>query len=302
MTAGVADFPWLADLEDEVYDILGTPRSSAGNPAYEAREVVRAFNRAQTWLWGGISDQDKNWGLKYYDLSVTANSRVVDLSGLLTGSRTDFRALRHVVELDSSSNEIQEWSTGKVSEAGFRDRAYVLQRDQKQLYLLKTPTSAFTLRAWYNYWPLPLAHGTVVSAGATSLQLADYETKTTGELIGQPIYIFDGTGEGQTGTPTAYDGPTNTCTVATWTTNPSTDSRYTTRPAFQVSARDAFLYATVCFLGEKFYDAERLGGWKQERDRALLRCMEEEVRSDRSTEIVPADPGGFRDFDPWASW
>lgn len=296
MTAGVSDFPWLSDIEDGVYDILGSPRTQAGLPPWQPREVTRAFNRAQTWLWGKKSDLDKNWGIKYANVTVTAGVRTADLSNVLASGRSDFRKIHHVCEVDASGAEGSDWTPCTFRDAGKVDRGYVLQRDQKVLWIATLPTSSVTLKVFYNYNPLPLVHGIVRTASLTSIQLADYETASTSEIVGQTLYGFSGTGIGQTPIITAYDGPTRTCTVATMSTAFSTDTRYTSRPVFMVGDREAFLYATVCFLAEKFQDP-RLGVFMRQRDLALDASSVEEIRAESAAAIEVDDPLGFTRFE-----
>lgn len=296
MVAGVTDFPLLSDLEDEVYDTLGHPRTQAGVPPWQPREVQRAFNRAQTWLWGKLSDLDKDWGIKVATLTVTSGSRVVSLGNLLGSNRTDFRALRHLVEINADGEEGDVWDKMRFDDAGSVTKAYVLQRDQKQLYLLWTPQQAYTLRLTYNYSPLPLAHGTVRTAGQTSTQLAAYESGSDSELVGQAVTAFAGTGSGQTITYTSWDGETRSGAHLAVATTFSSDTRYTTRPPFLVGAREAFFYATLVYLGEKHAD-DRIPGWKMQAREALNDAMIEEIRAERSGDQGVRDPLGFASFE-----
>lgn len=75
-------------------------------------------------------------------------------------------------------------------------------------------------------------HGTANSinptgGGANSIILANDAPSITGYYVGNTIYICGGSGAGQSGLITVYDGPTRRINVATnWTTSLSSNSRY----------------------------------------------------------------------------
>lgn len=75
-------------------------------------------------------------------------------------------------------------------------------------------------------------HGTAntinaTRGGANSIVLADDASSVAGSYIGNTIYICSGSGVGQSGIITAYDGATKCVNVATnWATALSTNSRY----------------------------------------------------------------------------
>ena len=102
------------------------------------------------------------------------------------------------------------------------------------------------------------------AAGSTTLQIADHESAEDDIYNNLGIYIFDGTGAGQTNTISDYVGWSRIATVTAWSTNPSTDSYYTSRPSLPRDADQAFLYALLCGLVEK-NDGERYTQFLRER-------------------------------------
>lgn len=286
--ATLSGFPLLSDIEQEVLYKLDQPSDEPGSPAFRKEEWVRAFNRAYQYIWARMSDLDVNWGMKIASVTTTANSRTVDLSAI-----TDLRALRHVAELDSSGEEIRHWRIGNFSDIGAADYSVIYQKDQDQLYLTRATASAVTLRIVYNYVPVALAHGTVVTAGLTQTQLASYEQSLDSALVGQTIYIYgSGAAAGQSKAITAWDGETKTATHTAWSTTPSIGDYYTTRPNLPLGARDAFIYDVCAYLADKHAD-ERLGLFVAEREKHLDALQRETVRHERAEELVVRDPLGF---------
>ena len=69
--------------------------------------------------------------------------------------------------------------------------------------------------------------GTATGVGANSITLSTDASSVTNYYVGNTVYICAGSGVGQTGLITAYDGTTRVANVQTnWTTALSTNSRY----------------------------------------------------------------------------
>lgn len=69
--------------------------------------------------------------------------------------------------------------------------------------------------------------GRVKSSTSTTIQLDDEASSYDNDYVGKFITIYDGTGNEQTRTISAYDGNTKTATISiAWATLPDTTSRY----------------------------------------------------------------------------
>lgn len=249
--------PYLADLIRRVKNKVDQEATAPGTPSFTDQEIVEAANDTQAELVSDLIALDKNFQM-YVDTSysVTSGTRTLTLP-------TDLTYLRKVVELDGSGNEVLG---GEIYSAYWED----LGRSQQQaiflpqglsganqyagpmLYFTRTPTRSFSVKLVYGFEPLPLLHGVAVDGGATSIQLADYESYQDSVYVNQDVYIFKGTGAGQSKTITAYVGSTRIATVSAWSTVPDDTSQYTSRPNIPNSATEAFIYGMTARLLEKY--------------------------------------------------
>lgn len=261
----VRDCRYVADLLPSLYGLLDQGESEPQDPTYSLAEIVRQMNMAVDWVVQETQDADHRWLTASANATVTADNRTVSLP-------TDCRAVRLIREIDSAGEEIAEWLPGREEDTGVSDYRFIQLPAANTVYLTTTPKSGATLKIWYLPYKTPVFHGLARTAGSTSIQLADYELREDDIYNNATLYIYKGTGAGQSKSISDYTGWSQIATVTTWTTTPSTDSWYTSRPPLPREAEQLLIYATACALVAK-NDAERYSQFMAERDLRLSKLL-----------------------------
>jgi hypothetical protein len=149
----------------------------------------------------------------------------------------------------------------------------------------------------YGTWPLQLAHGNAQGGSTTTIDLEEYESVEDDDLIGQSLYIYSGTGAGDTLVITDYDGPTRRATASGISGVIDSTSRYTTRPALPRDCLDAMVYG-VCGRLLEILEDERYPAMYRKRSEHFQRMEESLLRRDRRVARHIRNDAGYYHIDP----
>lgn len=292
--ASARDFSWLSEVEARVMIKVDQPLDRGGE-TFKPEEFIQHAQAEYRYLWGRISDKQRNWGIKITDaVTITAGSRTVSLQD----AAPDCRSVRQFKVIEGG-RELRSLIAGKFMHLGTDADIFVYRPDQNDLQLMFTPTANATLRFVYNYYPVQLIMGAVRSAGSTSIQLGEHEVSASGLLVGQTGRIFSAettlAAVGQEWPILAWDGPSRTATVATLATIPDTTARYDSKPILPPDSEDAFEYGISARMVEKLH-SEYYPIWRAERERYLDRADISVDRFESQDQIVVDDELGFTRF------
>jgi hypothetical protein len=283
-------FPWLIDIERDVRDKVDLPSTDPAQFSWLfPEEFTRACVQEQGYLWERISSLDKNWGVVVdTTLAVTSGVRTLTLPSTL-------RFIRKIVEVDSSGREVIGGDIDLTTwdALGNTEREAIFMPDQNQLYFMVAPTRSYSVKVIHGAYAIPVIHGVAGVSGATSLKLDGHESFESDLYNTLEVFVYGGTGAGQTRTISDYDGPTQTATVSlAWTTTPDATSTYTSRPSLPRDARDALVYGVTSRLLEKLQD-ERYTTYWQNREKHLEQFRGAVASLDRRGPLSIRD-----DYDP----
>ena len=263
---------------------------TAGQRTWQEREFVRKCNAAERFIRDEITGKDEHFFVRRSTLTIASGATSVAVPDDCVG------IVKMVIRSSAGDHTGEELRLLTGAEVGSTFGAYYRPMTTTLEFPL-TPNESLSVELYYLGEHLPLAHGVVVDAGATTLQVASYELRQDSAYNTQTIYIVSGTGSNQSRVVTAYVGTTQVATVAAWGTVPDVTSVYSTRPDLPWQAQEAFKLKVAIDLLAKPND-ERYEQYAGDFQVALAKLMKtigignrarlKRVRNDRG--VILGDP------------